>query len=241
MLLRRISKHVKQQNWFAVGIDFVIVVIGVFIGIQVANWNESQKNEDAAQLYRDRLMTDMELSINRNRIQIEQGQREVNQLDLVLRALDQCVLSEDDRPIFAAGLYNMGKYDLPIMVTDTIDELKATGNFPYIGEIDLRMKISETVREYKTKTAINPQLSGRTIPSVNYVRTQVRFSLDQHKPRMLRIDPDLVTFDFDALCADRRFIHAVSTVREMTLAIIGLNQQMLEFQQSLLVALQNSR
>ena len=31
MLLRRITKHVKDQNWFAVFIDFLIVVVGVFI------------------------------------------------------------------------------------------------------------------------------------------------------------------------------------------------------------------
>ena len=42
MLLRRITKHVKDQNWFAVGLDFLIVVFGVFIGIQVSNWNEEQ-------------------------------------------------------------------------------------------------------------------------------------------------------------------------------------------------------
>lgn len=42
MLLRRVTKHVKDQNWFAVGVDFVIVVIGVFIGIQVANWNTAR-------------------------------------------------------------------------------------------------------------------------------------------------------------------------------------------------------
>lgn len=41
MLLRRITEHVKAQNWFAVAIDFVIVVVGVFIGIQVSNWNEA--------------------------------------------------------------------------------------------------------------------------------------------------------------------------------------------------------
>ena len=40
MLLRRITQHVKTQNWFAVGIDFIIVVVGVVIGIQVANWND---------------------------------------------------------------------------------------------------------------------------------------------------------------------------------------------------------
>lgn len=39
MILRRISQHVKDQNWTAIAIDFVIVVVGVFIGIQVSNWN----------------------------------------------------------------------------------------------------------------------------------------------------------------------------------------------------------
>ena len=48
MLLRRITQHVKDQNWFAVFIDLVIVVVGVFIGIQVANWNEA-RNEEARQ------------------------------------------------------------------------------------------------------------------------------------------------------------------------------------------------
>ena len=42
MLLRRITEHVKAQNWTAVGIDFVIVVVGVFIGLQVSNWNDAR-------------------------------------------------------------------------------------------------------------------------------------------------------------------------------------------------------
>ena len=42
MILRRIKAHIEKENWFAVFIDFCIVVIGVFIGIQVANWNEAR-------------------------------------------------------------------------------------------------------------------------------------------------------------------------------------------------------
>ncbi|MFC2953532.1 hypothetical protein ACFOOP_16460 [Marinicaulis aureus] len=42
MLLRRIAEHVKAQNWTAVALDFVIVVVGVFIGIQVSNWNAAR-------------------------------------------------------------------------------------------------------------------------------------------------------------------------------------------------------
>ena len=42
MLLRTITRHVRDQNWFAVLVDFVIVVVGVYIGIQVSNWNETR-------------------------------------------------------------------------------------------------------------------------------------------------------------------------------------------------------
>jgi len=50
MILRRVTEHVKTQNWFAVGIDFLIVIVGVFIGIQVANWNATrlERLEEAA-------------------------------------------------------------------------------------------------------------------------------------------------------------------------------------------------
>ena len=44
MLLRRVTHHVRDQNWFAVLIDFAIVVVGVFIGIQVSNWNDTRVN-----------------------------------------------------------------------------------------------------------------------------------------------------------------------------------------------------
>lgn len=42
MIFRRIKAHIEKENWFAVAVDFFIVVVGVFIGIQVANWNEEQ-------------------------------------------------------------------------------------------------------------------------------------------------------------------------------------------------------
>lgn len=42
MLFRRISQHVREQNWTAIGIEFLIVVAGVFIGIQSSNWNAAQ-------------------------------------------------------------------------------------------------------------------------------------------------------------------------------------------------------
>ncbi len=59
MLLRRITQHIKDQNWFAVFIDFFIVIAGVFIGIQVANWNEARGERERRDQIVDALVTDL--------------------------------------------------------------------------------------------------------------------------------------------------------------------------------------
>ena len=42
MILTRVIEHVKKQHWTAVFLDFVIVVLGVFIGLQVQDWNSAR-------------------------------------------------------------------------------------------------------------------------------------------------------------------------------------------------------
>ncbi|HNS87253.1 MAG TPA: hypothetical protein PKH09_10145 [Parvularculaceae bacterium] len=55
MILRRVIEHVKAQNWTAAALDFVIVVMGVFIGLQVANWNAARRDAREAREYIDRI------------------------------------------------------------------------------------------------------------------------------------------------------------------------------------------
>ena len=43
VLFRRITHHGTVQNGTAITIDSVIVVAGMFIGIQVSNWNEDKQ------------------------------------------------------------------------------------------------------------------------------------------------------------------------------------------------------
>jgi hypothetical protein len=36
-------KHITDQNWFAVGLDVIVVIVGIFLGMQVSEWNEDLK------------------------------------------------------------------------------------------------------------------------------------------------------------------------------------------------------
>ena len=43
MIFRRFLQRFKQQQWGAITTELVIVIVGVFIGMQVSNSNESRK------------------------------------------------------------------------------------------------------------------------------------------------------------------------------------------------------
>ena len=71
MILRRVIAHFRKQEWTAIAIDFVIVVLGVFMGIQVANWNEAAKDKRAETAYLSQLHKDLRLIDVEARAQIE--------------------------------------------------------------------------------------------------------------------------------------------------------------------------
>ena len=58
MLLRRMIEHVKSQKWTAVALDFLIVVVGVFVGLQVTNWNDARADRETERVILDRLNSD---------------------------------------------------------------------------------------------------------------------------------------------------------------------------------------
>jgi len=63
MILRRIREHVSHHNWFAVAVDFVIVVAGVFVGIQASNWNQRRIEQQQAREYRTMLQSDLDANL----------------------------------------------------------------------------------------------------------------------------------------------------------------------------------
>ncbi len=64
MILRRLSQSIKEQNWTAIVIEFILLVGGVFLGMQVSNWNaERVEHLRAIELF-DRLTDDLESERN---------------------------------------------------------------------------------------------------------------------------------------------------------------------------------
>jgi hypothetical protein len=59
MIKRRLGERLKQQDWAGVAIELVLVVVGVFLGIQVANWNDQRRERALERSYVARIGQDV--------------------------------------------------------------------------------------------------------------------------------------------------------------------------------------
>ena len=66
MILRRFMKHTSEQNWFAVGLDVIVVIVGIFLGMQVSEWNDQRKQHQVELKYLQRLHTDLTKQVEEN-------------------------------------------------------------------------------------------------------------------------------------------------------------------------------
>ena len=64
MILRRLATSIRKQDWFTVIIETLIVVFGVFIGLQVNNWNEARKDRMEAETSRERLIAELQADLD---------------------------------------------------------------------------------------------------------------------------------------------------------------------------------
>jgi len=138
MILRRLSKHVKDQNWFAVALDFLIVVIGVFVGLQVSNWNAERAERAQERRVIDQLLLELRPAVSTRQQWI--ASQQARWIDL-----SEGVMVIQDAPeitVLSAGQCNaiwsshIVQYTLPKLAT--LEEILATGRIGALRSQTLR-------------------------------------------------------------------------------------------------------
>ena len=67
----RIMEHARKLGWPAIGIELVIVIVGVFIGLQVSNWNVEREARQRGAMFAERLKADLREEAWYYQLQIE--------------------------------------------------------------------------------------------------------------------------------------------------------------------------
>jgi len=134
--LHRVIAHARKQEWTVIGIDLVIVILGVFIGIQVSNWNVERETNARGALFAERLKADLQEEAWYYQLQIEYSRDVLANAERAVAGLAGKAADADEALLITA--YRATQYKQKARRRSTYDELVSTGTIGLIKSATLR-------------------------------------------------------------------------------------------------------
>lgn len=124
----RFVRHVRAENWFAVGVELVVLVLGIFLGLQVTDWNQDRLDRKAEAGYLISLQSDLEAT----RANVQHTSESLRGMMTALRTLasinaeniDSFDIRELDR-LIANGMWDLSPLEVQM---STYAEMLSSGN-----------------------------------------------------------------------------------------------------------------
>ena len=148
MLLRRFTKHITDQNWFAVSLYVIVVIVGIFLGLQVQNWYEAQADRELEKVYLQRLLDDADASIAALGHNITLGETRIEAIDRAYQLMFNHQITEDNREEFSNYFNDHKGFSIMDVYLTTIDELVASGQVTLIQSNEIREATGLLRKEY---------------------------------------------------------------------------------------------
>jgi hypothetical protein len=142
LILRKIADGLRTQNWFTVIIEVLIVVVGIFAGLQVDAWNESRKDRVRERAYLTRLQGDIVRDAELLRRSIDRSNRWVDGIVYAWQALDDASLISDGPCKFVFGIQRASFNFFPVLYDQTFVEVVSSGHLGLIRNNELKDNLS---------------------------------------------------------------------------------------------------
>src|SRR5262245_24856077 len=120
-MLRRIIASLRRQDWTNVVIELLVVVLGVFLGVQASNWNAERETDIKAKDFSERLRSDLREEAWGYELQVEYFGEVLANARRAVDALSGKAPLSDEALLIAA--YRATQYNGKIREGATYDEL----------------------------------------------------------------------------------------------------------------------
>jgi hypothetical protein len=130
MIVRRIREHLVAHSWFAVAVDFLIVVVGVLIGMQASNWNNRRIEHHQSLSYRSRLIDELDFNARQFAQQIAYYEQVRGHALATMRALESRSSESSD---FFVHAYQSTQIDITPPKRFIYDEMVSSGLVERLG------------------------------------------------------------------------------------------------------------
>jgi hypothetical protein len=198
MILARLTQAVRQQNWFAVVLEFIIVIAGVVIGFQVTAWNEGRTNQVRVDQAIERLQLEAEQSIAALRQRIASSEARATERAVMVDVAAGGELANANQAAFERAVAQLMYFSQIPVQRSTYQALEQSGDLALITNSDL---IIELNRYQERVDWVESQHAGfrRGLTSFSGILGQFVFHEPTDDPTRTR-----ARIDLDLLAADAR-------------------------------------
>ncbi|MHA6287639.1 hypothetical protein [Maricaulis sp. CAU 1757] len=232
MILARITHAIRTQNWFAVVLEFVIVIAGVVIGFQIAQWADDRAAAERREAALERLHGEAEqvVAYHQRHVRLHEDMNALR-----TEAIERLIANDwadADRGDMAQGLNSVGILPAAYPPRSVYDELISNGEFAQLGSPELRGAIGH----YQSQlTFLQAQ--------IDYIRMRIEDPLVVGQPGARVVyRPGTVRerrweFDYETLSRDEAFIQRLLLGNNAQRAVTDWTRETLEAAQAMCDAL----
>ena len=213
-MFRRFLQRLKQHQWGAIATELAIVIIGVFIGMQVSNWNQALTDARLGHTYSARLTADLEHDLGARR-------GLVNYYAAVLASIEttDALLADpaSDPKSLVINAYRATEYNYRAPSRATWDEIVSSGDtgllprgvavsaadyFGYDSANNVRDILSHSAYRYRVRTLMPLGLQKALRAGCSDVRDENQNITGFKADCSLAMDPGVILATAQALRTD---------------------------------------
>jgi hypothetical protein len=224
-MLRRVAQAILAKDWLTFLVEIVVVVVGIYLGIQASAWDRDRNDREDEISYLERISADLETSIGITLADVDFQKRHAEYGALILDSLSECRLQTGQRDEFASGIYLAGKYISASFVKASIDELLSSGRTTIIRNASLRQRIIELMAIHEEHIFYMSDVQLRATPHVNYIDGVAPIVVTEPIGGGANVGWGRLRAELVDLCKDKRFFSAIAATMnytwDSTAALIG--------------------
>ena len=164
MILRRLADALRQQNWFTVVLEILIVVAGIFIGLQVDDWNNFRRDRGDEQHYLNRLHDEI---LNAEKLSARLLDRRIERQASVFDLLDAVLVDVEQSSLTDSQCYAIGSlhyFNIVVSGLSAAEELTASGRMGILQDKELRAALGALKQ---AQEATNTYIRIQNLVSIN--------------------------------------------------------------------------
>jgi hypothetical protein len=219
MIFRRLAEAVREQNLFTVVLEILILVIGIFIGLQVDDWNERRKDRAAERGYLERLLDDSIFNISQVKVKAQSYHDRAENLSRIVEHIGQGKIEElDTEDLTFAFCYWYLPEGIRLQFS-TYDEMTATGSLTLLADQNIRQLLQMAWAEHGRSKEENLKLGELQVDLAKPLRKFTEWRFDAPMQRI-----DLFTHAVPMRAGCRVDRSALAADPEISSTLVQLNR-----------------